>query len=233
MHIAVLDDNVADRNQMNRLLTRASDANRGTEIEEYYIDLFGSIESLMPKTAMYDAIFIDMVTEDIKGHEIAERIFNQGVSAKIVLCISKINYKDVVSAELKDEFLYINKPIKVPELNEILYICDAKRMKKEPKIELRTKGETIYIKYSDFYYAKALEMGKTIVTLTNGDNLVVLKDISAFRGDMSPYDFIKSINLDTIVSMKHVKKLSTLKVIMDDGTEFRNNSLLVKLLKKN
>ena len=38
MHIAVLDDDVASRKQMERLLERASDANKKNGLEGYYID---------------------------------------------------------------------------------------------------------------------------------------------------------------------------------------------------
>lgn len=46
MHIAICDDNVADRKQLERLLKRESDKQYGIR-EPFYIDSYGNAEALM------------------------------------------------------------------------------------------------------------------------------------------------------------------------------------------
>ena len=232
MHIAVLDDNVADRNQMERLLTRASDANKKNGLEGYYIDSYGSYDSLQSKLAMYDAIFIDMVESDKKGHELAEQILHSGVQAKIILCISSINYYDIISTDFSEHFEYIDKPIKTAELRTILDLCEAKRSEREPQIEIRTKDETLYVKYDEFMYAKALVAGKTTIVLSGREDTIYYKDITMVKQSITEYPFMIAVNRDTIVSTYHIAKVNTFNVAMDDGAVFPISLKMSSMLKK-
>ena len=47
MHIAIVEDNIADRHQTERLLGREVDRRR-TEEEGYYVDSFGSADAVLP-----------------------------------------------------------------------------------------------------------------------------------------------------------------------------------------
>ena len=62
MHLAICDDHMADRKQMERLLGRESDRRLNTT-GVLYVDSFGSKESILVTPMIYDAIFMDM-TED-------------------------------------------------------------------------------------------------------------------------------------------------------------------------
>lgn len=231
MHIAVLDDDVASRNQMSRLLTRISDSNKKEGLEGYYIDLYGNYEPLSSKLAMYDAIFIDMTESDKKGHELAEEILSSGVHAKVILCISKIDYRNVISSDYSTSFLYMDKPIKSEELPPILNICEELRASKEPLIEIRTKDKTLYVKYDEFLYAKALVAGKTTIVLSGREDTIYYKDIALVRRDITQYPFMLPINNDTIISTYHIKKVNTFSVEMDDGTSFKISMKVSKMLK--
>lgn len=232
MHIAVLDDDVASRNQMERLLKRASDANKKNGLEGYYIDSYGAFDSLRSKIAMYDAIFIDMIDSDMKGHEIAEHIYTSGIQGKIILCISSLNYREIISNEYAENFIFMDKPIKTDELSNVLKICEEKRLDREPQIEIRTKDETLYVKYNEFVYAKALVAGKTTIVLTGRDDTIYYKDISLVRRAITEYPFMIAVNKDTIVSTYHIDKVNTFSVIMDDGTSFKISLKMSSMLKK-
>ena len=65
MHIAVCDDNIADRKQMERLLGRASDRRLHTT-GVLYIDSYGNVEAVMRSPMLYDAFFIDMTSGPVK-----------------------------------------------------------------------------------------------------------------------------------------------------------------------
>ena len=80
MHIAVCDDNVADRKQLERLLKRESDK-RAASTGIIYTDSFGNSTSLLSNPMQYDAFYIDMcLTEGITGTEVANALIAQGVN---------------------------------------------------------------------------------------------------------------------------------------------------------
>ena len=86
MHIAVCDDNIADRKQMERLLARASNQQKKNGHEGYYVDLYGNIPSLMQYPQMYDVIFLDIVNGSQNGLDIALKLRADGIVCCIVLC---------------------------------------------------------------------------------------------------------------------------------------------------
>ena len=232
MHIAVLDDDVASRKQMERLLERASDANKKNGLEGYYIDSYGAFDSLHSKAAMYDAIYIDIVDSDMKGHEIAKSILNSGIQGKIILCISSLNYREIISSEDAEQFLFIDKPVNTEELNNTLSICEENRKNREPQIEIRTKDETLYVKYNEFLYAKALVAGKTTIVLKGSKDTIYYKDISMVRKAITEYPFMIAVNKDTVISTYHIDRVTSFHVHMDDGTSFPISLKMSSALKK-
>ena len=232
MHIAVLDDDVASRKQMERLLERASDANKKNGLEGYYIDSYGAFDSLHSKAAMYDAIYIDIVDSDMKGHEIAKSILNSGIQGKIILCISSLNYREIISSEDAEQFLFIDKPVNTEELNNTLSICEENRKNREPQIEIRTKDETLYVKYNEFLYAKALVAGKTTIVLKGRIDTIYYKDISMVRKAITEYPFMIAVNKDTVISTYHIDRVTSFHVHMDDGTSFPISLKMSSALKK-
>ena len=232
MHIAVLDDDVASRKKMERLLERASDANKKNGLEGYYIDSYGAFDSLHSKAAMYDAIYIDIVDSDMKGHEIAKSILNSGIQGKIILCISSLNYREIISSEDAEQFLFIDKPVNTEELNNTLSICEENRKNREPQIEIRTKDETLYVKYNEFLYAKALVAGKTTIVLKGRKDTIYYKDISMVRKAITEYPFMIAVNKDTVISTYHIDRVTSFHVHMDDGTSFPISLKMSSALKK-
>ncbi len=232
MHIAVLDDDVASRKQMERLLERASDANKKNGLEGYYIDSYGAFDSLHSKAAMYDAIYIDIVDSDMKGHEIAKSILNSGIQGKIILCISSLNYREIISSEDAEQFLFIDKPVNTEELNNTLSICEENRKNREPQIEIRTKDETLYVKYNEFLYAKALVAGKTTIVLKGRKDTIYYKDISMVRKAITEYPFMIAVNKDTVISTYHIDRVTSFHVHIDDGTSFPISLKMSSALKK-
>jgi DNA-binding LytR/AlgR family response regulator len=232
MHIAVLDDDVASRKQMERLLERASDANKKNGLEGYYIDSYGAFDSLHSKAAMYDAIYIDIVDSDMKGHEIAKSILNSGIQGKIILCISSLNYREIISSEDAEQFLFIDKPVNTEELNNTLSICEENRKNREPQIEIRTKDETLYVKFNEFLYAKALVAGKTTIVLKGRKDTIYYKDISMVRKAITEYPFMIAVNKDTVISTYHIDRVTSFHVHMDDGTSFPISLKMSSALKK-
>lgn len=100
MHIAVCDDNVADRKQLERLLKRESDK-RAASTGIIYTDSFGNSTALLSNPMQYDAFYIDMcLTEGTTGTDVVNALTAQGVNAPIILCCSKINYREQTYPEM-------------------------------------------------------------------------------------------------------------------------------------
>ena len=62
MHLAVCDDNIADRKQMERLLGRESDRRLNTT-GVLYVDSFGNRSAILSTPMIYDGLFMDMVED--------------------------------------------------------------------------------------------------------------------------------------------------------------------------
>ena len=94
MHIAICDDNIADRKQLERLLKRESDK-RAAVSGILYTDSFGNAEALLANPMQYDAFYIDVCqTEGVSGSDIVSALTAKGVNAPIVMCCSHINYRE-------------------------------------------------------------------------------------------------------------------------------------------
>ena len=89
MHIAVCDDNVADRKQMERLLTREGDKRRGL-VSGLYVDSFGSSASLLYTPMDYDVYFLDFNSENTTGIDIVKALIEGGKRSIFVLCCGKV-----------------------------------------------------------------------------------------------------------------------------------------------
>ena len=224
MHIAVCDDNIADRKQMHRLLERASDFNKKNGVEGYFIDLYGNIPSLMQTPQMYDAIFIDMTNipeSGMNGIEIARKLREINVTGKIILCTSLINYKELASSEEKEDFIFINKPILKDELRKVLDICEDYRSKREPLIELRDDNGTLYVNGNDILYAHCKNGGGRIeIKLIDGRTINILSTIYMFYEDLEPFYYLLPASETTIINIRHIQKTKAFSVVMDDGHSF-------------
>ncbi len=225
MHIAVCDDNIADRKQMQRLLERASDQSKKDGLEGYFIDLYGNIPSLMQTPQMYDAIFIDMTNLEestMNGMELARELRRINVSGKIILCASSINYEELATNEEKELFIFMTKPIIKDKLRKVLEICEDHRSKREPLIELRDDNGTLYVNGNDILYAHCKNGGGRIeIKLVDGRIITILSTIYMFYEDLDPFYYLLPASDSTIINIRHIQKTKAFTVIMNDGHKFR------------
>lgn len=250
MHIAVCDDNVADRKQMERLLQRASDRRIHTT-GVFYIDSYGNVEAVMRSPMLYDAFFIDMTSGPVNGFQLARKLIDAGVTAPIVLCISTIDYPtiiesavaevpddgiensnhDILRRQLKSQIRFLHKAIKVAELEEMLdYAIDIKS-KTIPTIELRGQIDTLYVYEDEILYA-VKEGNYSHVVLTESRTIDISDTIPNLHSQVAGFEHFLLISEQAFINIAFVTDLSLFKVNMKDRRRFKISPFISSSLKK-
>lgn len=220
MHVAICDDNVADRRQLERLLKRESDR-RSTDTGVIYTDAFGNTQALLANPMQYDLFYIDVCnTDGLCGNDVVAMLTEKGVHAPIVMCCSKDDYK---TQDFPENVIFLDKPIRTEELAESLE--HALRIKAEAPdmIELREDKNTIYVTEEEILYAWE-EARHVTVTLTGNRQFVAnttAANLFAQIEDNHPMFFAPTIK--GIVNARYIKKLGLgcTTLTMEDGTVFK------------
>ena len=218
MHIAVCDDNIADRKQTERLLGRQSDRFFKEMGERLYIDSYGNVPAFMNYPQMYDGLFIDMTLEEPTGFEIAKKLLDAGVVRPIILCCSKIDYRKQYeeSGLNASNILFLDKPIKVADLTAIMDEIRAVKGDPIPTLELRGKEGTVYAKDDEIVCVK--KKGSELqVQMENGDVVRIVDDLYNFYDQCTYFPQICPVSDNALVNANHVKKTSFGRAIMDNG----------------
>lgn len=220
MHIAICDDNIADRKQTERLLSRESDRRAKTD-SVLYIDSFGKQESVLAAPMIYDMFFIDMVNDlPSTASDIVKALLSAGVTAPIVMLNSTINYRKDTYLSSLSQVYFLDKPIKVAELTDIISMGFEKKTQKVPTIELRTDTEAFYVKEEDIMYAVFYSKQYTDVFLSDGRKIHMLCNIENFYAHLEHFGSFFPANRHTIIQKKYVKKISLLHVHLTNGEKF-------------
>lgn len=250
MHIAICDDNIADRKQMERLLERASDRRIHTT-GVFYIDSYGNVDAVMRSPMLYDAFFIDMTSGPVNGFQLARRLIDAGVTAPIVLCISTINYRAVIDAaivdvpedaaersdheilrrQLQTQIQYLNKPIRVAELEEMLDLAIARKEETVPTIELRGEKDTLYVYEDEILYAEK-NGNYAHVVLTQSREIDLLSSMRNLYSQVAEFEHFFPISEQVFVNVAFIEKLTLLKLTMKNGASFTVSPFELSLIKK-
>lgn len=217
MHIAICDDNVADRKQLERLLKRESDKRAGSS-GILYTDSFGSCVSLLANPMQYDVFYIDVCkTEGINGLDVVSQLTAKGVNAPIVMCCSSINYRE---HSLPSNVIFLDKPIKVAELSSSIDHALRIMEKAEPLIELREDKETYYVTEADILYAE--EEGRNVtVTLSDGRKIAVSTTAVNLFSQIEHFPSFMAPSAKVIINCRFIQKLGFYKAVMSDGKVFK------------
>lgn len=231
MHIAICDDNVADRKQLERLLERESDKRKHTS-GLFYADSFGDSEVLFRKAVQYDLIFIDMTMREPDGFSLALSLIHAGISAPIVLCSSKINYLEKINTltPCPANLLHLDKAIKAAELSEILDKALAMQSLREPTIELRSETDTYYVKEDEILYA--LQKGNYVhIFLTDGKEVPILTTMDNFYDQIAMYTHFVMISSSALLNIVQLSDYSLFRATLKDGTELKSSPFAAKHIK--
>lgn len=217
MHIAVCDDNVADRKQLERLLKRESDK-RASQSGVLYTDSFGNVTSLLANPMQYDAFYIDMcLTEGVTGVDVVHSLTDRGVNAPVVMCCSRINYRE---CSFPANVIFLDKPIKVAELSASIDHALFIKSKALPLIELRDEKETYYVTEPDICYA--VEDDRIMAVHLADDRVVhVAATAQNFFSQIENHISFFAPTSKAVVNGRHIHKIGFRKIVMGDGTVFK------------
>lgn len=217
MHIAVCDDNMADRHQLERLLKRESDK-RASKTGILYTDSFGNCDTLLTNPMQYDAFYIDMCkTEGITGIDVAARLTKAGVNAPIVMCCSDINYREY---PFSDNVIFLDKPIRADRLSDSIDHVLRIKSQAEPLIELREDKTTTYVTEPDILYAISDGHYMT-VTLLNGQQIHMSTDTANLFAQLENHPTFLAPSSKAIINGRHIAEIKLRKAIMSDGKVFK------------
>ncbi len=215
MHIAICDDNIADRKHLERLLQRESDRRKDTT-GILYIDSYGNVDALTKSPMIYDLFFIDMTQLPPYGMETAILLREIGVVAPIVMCTSKIHYEDYAKPPM--DLFYIDKPFKQEELSEIIDKVETKKKKAAPTIEIRDDLNTYYIYEEDFIYAYP-DGYRTKIVLRNGRVIMQLGTLQELVPMLQPFDCFLLLGKKYVVNYSHIEKIERNYVLLSDHSK--------------
>ncbi len=215
MHIAICDDNIADRKHLERLLQRESDR-RKTTTGILYIDSYGNVDALTKSPMIYDLFFIDMTQLPPHGMETAILLREIGVTAPIVMCTSGIHYEDYAKPPV--DLLYINKPFKPEELAYIVNHVENSKSKAAPTIEIRDDLNTYYIHEEDFIYAYPDDY-RTKIVLKDGRVIMQLGTLQELVPVLQPFHSFLLLGKKYIVNYNHIEKIERTYVLLSDHSK--------------
>lgn len=218
MHLAVCDDNIADRKQTERLLGRQSDRFFKERGERIWIDSFGNVEAFLQNPQMYQGLFVDMVSDDFNGFEVLKKLLELGIEKPIIMCSSSIDYRSLVenAGITAENIIFLDKPIKVAELTEIVDKISELDADAAPTIELRGNNGTVYAHGDEIICVKK-ERSELVIYLTEDRKVSTLEDIVNFYDECSIiFPQVCPVNDNGIINVNHIKKTSFGKVTMDN-----------------
>lgn len=217
MHIAICDDNVADRKQLERLLKRESEKRAETS-GVLYVNSYGHPETLLKNPMQYDVFFLDLChTENTSCSDIVNSLTALGSMAPIILCCSKTDYRNF---SFPERVLFLDKPIKAEELSSVLDNAQKIKDSSIPTIELREDKGTYYVTESDILYA--IQDGYYLnIYLSDGRQVRLGTTAQNFFAELEHFPVFFSPNLKSVVNGRYIQKISFHKITMCDSRVFR------------
>ncbi|MDE5699652.1 MAG: hypothetical protein K2I96_19950 [Lachnospiraceae bacterium] len=217
MHIAICDDNVADRKHLERLLSRESDKRAGTP-NILYVDSYGEKMHFLANPLKYNLIFMDMSSEPGIVEFILEHLNAMGYHAPLVLYSDKIDYTQIPN--LPDYVVHATKPYIPDPLPEFLALGDANVKGHVITVAVHTDSIINHVpKYTILY---AIEDNNTCkLHLTDGTSIKVDEKIDELRQLFEPFEEFARVNNNSIANFKYVSAVIPGTVVMQDYKELK------------
>lgn len=236
MHIAICDDNIADRKQLERLLGRESDR-RKLSSGVFFCDSYGNSEHLSRNPMPYELFFLDMTAGETDGLAFAIELRRLGVTAPIVLCSSQIDYEAAFQSLPPDEqpehLLFLPKPVRVNDLTAVIDAAIALDADRPQTIELRGDKDTWYVFEDDILYAASSHNVHSYIDvyLSDGRTLTILDNILNFSSILQGYTHFFMLSERYLVNLAHIERISLFRIYLKNGKKLPCGPLVQPFLR--
>ncbi len=217
MHIAICDDNVADRKHLERLLSRESDKRAGTP-NILYVDSYGEKMHFLANPLKYNLIFMDMSSEPGIVEFIIEHLNEMGYHAPLVLYSDKIDYTAIPN--LPDYVVHAQKPYIPDPLPEFLALGDANVTGHVITVSVHTNKVLSHVPKYKIMYALG-ENNTCSLYLTDGTSIAVDEKVEDLRQIFEPFEEFARVNKSSIANFKYVSAVVPGTLVMQDYKELK------------
>lgn len=212
MHIAICDDNVADRKHLERLLSREYDKRAGTP-NVLYVDSYGEKMHFLANPLKYNLIFMDMCAEQGIVEFILEQLDEMGYNAPLVLYSSKIDYTAIPN--LPRYVIHAKKPYIPDPLPDFLALGDKHILKQTIAIKVHTKSMDRLVPTKNIMYALE-ENNVCRLYLTDGTSIEINEPLIELRILLEPFKEFERISKNGIVNFQFVSAVTPAALVMQD-----------------
>lgn len=221
MHVAICDDNVADRKHLERLLSRESDKRRGTP-NVLYVDSYGDKDHFLINPLKYNIIFMDMCLESGTVETIINALVAMGYNAPLVLYSSRIDYTAI--PDLPDFVFHAKKPYIPEPLPQFLKLGDENVRGYVATISVHQNGTPTDVPKDEIEYA-LFEADKMVLHMLDNTRIDIDENITTLRQLLEPYEEFERVNKNGIANFKFVSAVMPFNVIMQSYFQFRISPL--------
>lgn len=227
MHIAVCDDNVADRKQTERLMKREADK-WIADGDTFYTESYGNAQALLGTPMAFDAFMIDIChTEGLTAKDVVMQLRDKGVIAPMILVCSDINYRE---QDFEEGTLFLDKPLQPAKIHEVMLKVKEYTLSKDPLIELRGE-DTLYVKDDEILYAEQAGYNSK-VTLSDGREVIARTDlINLFEDIKAEHNSFVLVSAKAMINIDFVTDVRFHRATMTDGRKFSVGGDSLKYLK--
>ena len=210
MHIAILDDQPADRETIAALVSRWAKDRAETAVSIP----FPSAEAFLfayAEDRSFDILLFDVEMTGEDGITLAKRLRREGCAAEIVFVTS--HFELAGEGYEVDALHYLVKPVSQEKLSAVLTKA-AERLTSAPSsVVISSEGETIRLTERELLYVEVFL--HYLVLHTEGRDYRVKEPLSDFAGRLSE-DFFR-IHRSVLVNLKRIVKITRTDVTLDSG----------------
>ncbi|MDE7323707.1 MAG: LytTR family transcriptional regulator DNA-binding domain-containing protein [Lachnospiraceae bacterium] len=217
MHIAICDDNVADRKHLERLLSRESDKRAGTP-NILYVDSYGEKTHFLANPLKYNLIFMDMTSEPGIVEYILEHLDAMGYNAPLILYSSQFDYTAIPN--LPKYVVHAKKPYIPDPLPRFLALGDANVTGHVISIKVHRNAIDKNVPKNSVMYILEDENRCSLHT-TEGEVFDVDENISELGKILEPFEEFEQVNKKSIVNFKYVSAVMPTAIVMQDYAQIK------------
>lgn len=214
--IALCDDETAELNKTEKLLSDYGDQYSGSE---FVIRHFRSAKELLymvrEENYLPDLLFMDIYMPDKTGMEAVRELRSMGYGGKVIFLTTSREH--ALAAFDVDASQYLVKPVSEAKLSSVLdRLLEAEEEKRRRYILLRIEGRLERVALNDIVYCEA--HGKTqCLHLVNGAQCLLHMTMTEIYELLSDYPEFVRIGVSYIVNLGYIGSLNAKEIHMDNG----------------